>query len=92
MAYVFVEDFKSGLDRRKEQVNGTPGSVWELINAHITRGGAIERRKKFVESHALPSGTLGLHAIGGALYVFGSGSTPGSIPAGVTYQRLQHHY
>ncbi len=90
MAYVFVEDFKSGLDRRKEQVNGTPGSVWELINAHITRGGAIERRKKFVESHALPSGTLGLHAIGGALYVFGSGSTPGSIPAGVTYQRLQH--
>lgn len=90
MAYVFIEDFKSGLDRRKEQIAGTPGSLWELINAHITRGGAIERRKKFVESHSLPSGTLGLHAIGGALYVFGSGSTPGSIPSGVTYQRLQH--
>jgi len=90
MAYVFVEDFKSGLDRRKEQINGTPGSVWELINAHITRGGAIERRKKFVESHSLPSGTHGLHAIGGSLYVFGSGSTPGAIPSGVTYQRLQH--
>lgn len=89
MAYVFVEDFKSGLDRRKEQVNGTPGSLWECINAHITRGGAIERRKKFVSTYTLPSGTYGFHAIGGVLYVFGSGTDPG-VPVGVTYQRLQH--
>ena len=90
MAYVFVEDFKSGLDRRKEQVNGTPGSLWEIINAHITRGGAIERRKKFVSTFSLPTGTIGLHAIGGELYVFGSIATPNGIPSGVTYQRLQH--
>jgi hypothetical protein len=89
MAYVFVEDFKSGLDRRKEQVAGTPGSLWELVNAHITRGGAIERRKKFVSTYSLPSGTYGFHTIGGALYVFGSGTDPG-VPVGVTYQRLQH--
>ncbi|MEP3248042.1 MAG: hypothetical protein ABJN40_06015 [Sneathiella sp.] len=89
MAYVFVEDFKSGLDRRKEQVNGTPGSLWELINAHITRGGAIERRKKFVVSHALPPGTHGCHAIDGELYVFGSDPDPG-MPEGVTYQQCVH--
>lgn len=89
MAYVFVEDFKSGLDRRKEQVNGDPGSLFELINAHITRGGAIERRKKFVSTHSLPANTFGLHAIGGSLFVFGSVSAP-TMPSGITYQRLQH--
>lgn len=90
MAYVFIEDFKLGLDSRRERVAGVPGSLWGLKNAHITRGGKIERRKKFVAKYNLPTGTFGFHIIGDTKYVFGSGAPPGGIPSGITYQRLQH--
>ena len=37
----------------------------------------------------LPAGTVGLAYDSAGLVVFGSGTDPG-MPAGVTYQRLQH--
>ncbi|MDR9437541.1 MAG: hypothetical protein RI563_11715, partial [Thiohalophilus sp.] len=90
MAYVLVEDFKRGLDRRRSMDTTPAGSLWECINAHISRGGEIEKRKAFVSKYSLPAGeTFGLHATGTALYTFGSAASPG-VPAGVTYQRLQH--
>lgn len=77
------------MDSRKARVNGEPGTLFELINGHITRGGSIERRKKFVSTYALPaSNTFGLHSANNQLWVFGSSATPGTIPAGVNYQRL----
>lgn len=93
MAYVFVESFAAGLDVRKERIAGVPGSLYVLTNAHITRGGRIERRKRFVVDQALPTNSFGLHAINDALYIFGSvasGSLTPTLPAGYTYQRLQH--
>ncbi len=89
MAYVAVDSFKAGLDRRGTQISGDPGSLWEAVNVHINRKGEVERRKKFVEKYDLPTGTHGLHSDGEALYVFGHAADPG-VPAGVTYQRLQH--
>lgn len=90
MSYIVVEDFKLGLDRRREQVAGAPGSLWDLINAHITRGGEIEKRKAWVAKYALPAGqTFGAMAANGIRYVFGSAASP-SMPAGVTYQRCRH--
>lgn len=88
MAYLIIEDFKGGLDVRKSVFTAPPGSLRELKNAHLTRGGEIEKRKAMVEFAALPADeTHGLYAINGTLYVFG---TNGSVvvPAGVTYQRL----
>lgn len=88
MAYLIIEDFKGGLDVRKSVFTAPPGSLRELSNAHLTRGGEIEKRKAMVEYAALPvDETHGLYAINGVLYVFG---TNGSVipPAGVTYQRL----
>jgi len=89
MAYVIVEDFRLGLDRRGSQINGTPGSCWTLTNAHLNRKGEIERMKKFVAKYTLPAGTFGLHAVNGVLTVFGSAVAP-VMPSGVSYQRLQH--
>lgn len=77
------------MDRRKSRVAGVPGSLWLLKNAVIGRGGEIERAKKFVSKYSLPVGTFGLGMINGTPYVFGSAADPG-VPAGVTYQRLQH--
>lgn len=92
MPTVVVEDFKAGVDRRKSRAAGVPGSLWECINAHLTRGGEIEKRKKFVTKYALPEGTFGMRVLD-AVYVFGStdpATFSPAMPAGVTYQRLVH--
>lgn len=60
------------------------------MNAHITRGGDIEKRKAFVSTYTLPAGTFGLAQAASELYVFGSAAEPAGMPADVTYQRLQH--
>ena len=44
-----------------------PGSLIELTNAHISRGGEIEKRPAFVEVCDLLSETVGLVS-GGSLY------------------------
>lgn len=91
MAYLVIDDFRLGMDRRKKRVSGKPGMLWTGKNGHITRGGDFERRKKFVSKYTLPTAaTKGLATVGGQLYVFGAGATPGGMPAGVNYQRLQH--
>jgi hypothetical protein len=89
MPYAVIEDFRGGLDRRRKRTVGQPGTLWECTNALITRGGEVEKRKKLVEKFVLPVGTFGMESGSGILYVFGSGADPG-VPAGVTYQRLQH--
>lgn len=89
MTYTVIDNFNGGMDSRKARISGAPGTLYELINGHITRGGSIERRKKFVSTYNLPTGnTFGLHTANNQLYVFGSAASPGTIPAGVTYQRL----
>jgi hypothetical protein len=89
VSYIDVQDFKIGLDRRRRQATGVPGSLWECINCHITSGAEIEKRKAFVVKYTVTTDTFGLHAAAGNLYVFGSAVSP-SVPPGITYQRLQH--
>jgi hypothetical protein len=89
MAYLAISDFKYGLDRRRPRVAGIPGTIWDIKNAHLSRGGDIERAKKFVPLYTLPTGTQGLGQVGGQLYVFGSADLASSMPVGVQYQRLQ---
>lgn len=89
MTYGLIEDFRGGLDRRRKRIAAPAGTLWTCENAHITRGGEIEKRKKFVPKYVLPAGTYGLATASGLVYVFGSQADPG-VPTGVTYQRLQH--
>jgi hypothetical protein len=89
MSYLSIPDFKFGMDRRRKRVSGVPGTLWVLKNAHLTRGGDIERAKKFVEKYELPAGTYGLAKVRRQLYAFGSADLSGSMPTGVLYQRLQ---
>ena len=88
MAYLVVENFVGGLDTRRHILTSKPGSVVELRNAHITRGGEIEKRKVFELYKTLPSGTFGLNVCSNKLYTFGSQDL--SVPSPVVYQRLQH--
>jgi hypothetical protein len=89
LAYLQINDWKYGMDRRRSQVVGVPGTLWTLENGVITRGGDIERAKKWVPVYSLPAGqTFGLATLRGQPYVFGSAASP-TIPPGVQYQRLQ---
>lgn len=93
MPYIVVENFKGGIDGRRMDVTSTPGTLTELKNAHITRGGEIEKRPAFVELCTLPSDTAGLAASADSLYTFGSVSSvslPSGAPSNLTYQRLVH--
>ena len=89
MPYLSIQDFKFGLDRRRKRVAGVPGTLWLGVNVHISRGGDIERAKKFVPTYTLPAGTFGLGTIRSQLFTFGSADLAASMPTGVQYQRLQ---
>lgn len=88
MPSVVVADFKYGLDHRRPRAAAPPGTLWTLTNAVISRGGDLERSKKWVPTYTLPAGTFGLSNINGQLTVFGSANLAGSMPVGVQYQRL----
>ncbi len=91
MPYIFIQDFKGGLDRRRLREVAPSGTLWTCENAHLTRGAEIEKSKALSVRYSLPANTFGFGFIpGGNPTVFGSASTPGGLPAGVTYQRLQH--
>lgn len=88
MAYLLVTDFISGLDTRKSRFTAAPGSLRYANNVHMTRGGEVEVRKKFVPVYKLPAGqTKGVTTVRGQIYVFGHAAGV-VVPAGVNYQQL----
>lgn len=90
MASIFLTDFKFGVDQRRPRVAGVPGTLWLGKNVQISRGGDLERPKRFTPFTTLPTGqTFGLAALRGQLFTFGS-VAPNSLtmPNGVQYQQL----
>jgi len=47
MPYLLIQDFKLGLDSRRNILTSPPGSLIKCSNAHVTRGGEVEKRKAF---------------------------------------------
>lgn len=97
MAYLVIENFVGGLDTRRHILTSKPGSVVELRNAHVTRGGEVEKRKIFELYRTLPTGTFGLNVCGNKLFTFGSlafsvgpASAGYAIHSPIEYRRCQH--
>lgn len=90
MGTIWVKEFTGGLDTRRMPVTTSGGVLVKAENGHISRGGEFEKRAAFVPEFVLPAGTLGLAETIAGVYVFGSIAEPAGIPAGITYQRLQH--
>jgi hypothetical protein len=91
MATLLIEDFKIGLDRRRMNETSLPGSLLLCENAHITRGGEVEKSEAFIRFVDLPENTYGLKAVKDGFMVFGSASiTPTLLNSNppVRYQRL----
>lgn len=85
MPYLLIEDFKNGLDVRKSSVTAPPGTLLELENAHITRGGEIEKRQAFAVLTQLPAGLVkGMAGAPGVLYLFGQDDLPAGFQFNTT--------
>lgn len=86
MPYQVIENFKTGMDRRRPKAMGAAGSLWRAENCFLTRGGDLEKAKKFVSRYALPSDTFGMAVVRGQIEVYATSSkTP---PAGINCQVL----
>ncbi len=97
MAYLAVGDFKYGMDRRRPQAVGIPGTLWVLKNAVLSRGGDIERCKKWVLTHTLPensvapfNSTHGLAVRNNQLTTFVWPPYSADFPYDVTVQALEN--
>lgn len=95
MAYVQIQDIRLGMDRSRADraaAGSELGSAWTIKNAHLTRGGDIERRKSFVKiGDDFPDTTAGLFAINDTLYTVGyDASEAGNVPSGVNHILTQH--
>lgn len=93
MPYIQVQDVRQGMDRKREQrVVGELGTAWTIKNGHLSRGGDVQRRKKFVkQSGSFPETTSGLYAINETLYTTGySAAEAGNVPPGITHILTQH--
>lgn len=90
MPYLVLENVAGGVDRSRPRYVFQPGTLWSGINGHLTRGGDFEKRKAFAEKYLLPAGTTGFAKTVDDLYVFGAGSVPAGMPAGIQYMRLAH--
>lgn len=77
MPYLLVQDFKLGLDARRNILTSPTGSLNRCSNAHITRGGEIEKRRAFELVASLPPtlDTMWLDATSEGLWAF-----TGTIP------------
>jgi hypothetical protein len=78
--YYEIQDFRLGMDLRKDAMTAPAGTLRMLQNAHITPGGEIEKRPAFVPWCNAPSGTMGLAAINTNVYAFVSGGGGISAP------------
>lgn len=84
MAYIVVENFSAGLDTRRHPLTARPGTLQMLKNAHVSRGGEIEKRKTFeainpLNSHLFNRPFHGLQATADKIYTFTDGWTSNTV-------------
>jgi hypothetical protein len=67
--YLLITDFSAGLDTRKHILASPPGTLTRLVNAAITPGGDIYKRRAFVKIATLTN-SFGLASTSSTLYAF----------------------
>ena len=82
MPYTVITDFAGGLDTRKSALTAPSGTLQKLVNAAISPGGEIVKRRAFVQVATL-TGTFGLAATENTLYCFTRNTAPPTIASGV---------
>lgn len=98
MPYLLVQDFKLGLDSRRNELTSPAGGLMVCSNAHISRGGEVEKRHCFEKIATLPAKHFGLEVTSDGLFVFALNRDVTQQGAaqlkndGVNIQALRHPY
>lgn len=98
MPYLLVQDFKLGLDSRRNELTSPAGSLMLCSNAHISRGGEVEKRHCFEKVTTVPIKHFGLEVASDGLFVFALHRDVTEQAAaqlrndGVSIQVLKHPY
>jgi hypothetical protein len=75
LTYQLIENFAAGLDTRKSPLTSPAGTLTRLVNAVVTPGGEIAKRRAFVDIGSV-AGSFGLASTESSLYVFGRNVVP----------------
>jgi hypothetical protein len=70
MSILKIENFKYGLDSRRNELAATLGTLAGLENAHINQGGEVEKRRGFDTNVAVVDDSFGLEGTSEGLVVF----------------------
>lgn len=98
MPYLLVQDFKLGLDSRRNELTSPAGSLMLCSNAHISRGGEVEKRHCFEKVTQFDSKFKSLEVTSQGLFVFVLSSELTEQEAltlqsqGVSLQVVKHPY
>lgn len=90
MPYLAIDEFRNGLDARKSPLTAPAGSLTRLINAAVTPGGEIQKRRAFVKVADL-TGTVGLAAVGTKVVAFSPGVDKTPPDMGMKMAQLEFH-
>lgn len=98
MPYLLVQDFKLGLDSRRNELTSPAGSLMLCSNAHISRGGEVEKRHCFEKIADFGSKFKGLEVTSQGLFVFVLSSevteqeASSLLSSGINLQVIKHPY
>jgi hypothetical protein len=98
MPYLLVQDFKLGLDSRRNELTSPAGALMVCSNAHISRGGEVEKRHCFETIAEVGEDFHGIESTADGLFVFALLSDvtePVATllkSAGISIQAVSHPY
>lgn len=90
MPYLAIDDYKNGLDTRKSPLTTPAGALTRLLNAAVTPGGEIEKRRAFVKVADL-AGTKGLASVGNKVVAFSLNEDKVAPDLGMENVSLEFH-
>ncbi len=96
MPYLLVQDFKLGLDSRRNELTSPAGALMQCKNAHISRGGEVEKRNCFEKISQLDPKFKGLDVTADGLFVFCQSATEAEVISlglyDISVQIVKHPY
>jgi hypothetical protein len=85
-----IDNYRNGLDARKNPLTTPAGALTRLSNAAVTPGGEIEKRRAFVKVADL-TGTVGLAALGNKVVAFSKSADMTAPALGMENITLEFH-
>lgn len=92
MSYLKIQNFKYGLDTRRDVLSSQVGTLGSIVNGHINQGGEIEKRQKFdLNLGSEVADSFGCQPIMGGFATYVNGSPSSDIILGDSVTVIHSH-